>query len=108
MGDIHGRDQSSTATTLKNYMGISVPGVKYIRADLNVEESIAEVVKEVNPQRIFINKWRKSASAVDPEKAKSREARLASMHKVLESINVAPVDTVEGPFWPWWNPPKTT
>ena len=89
-------------------MGISVPGVKYVRADLNVEESIAEVVKEVNPQRIFINKWRKGTSAIDPEKAKSREARLEAMHKVLESIDIAPVDTVEGPFWPWWKPPKTS
>jgi hypothetical protein len=62
-------------------------------------ESIAKVAKEINPTRIFINKWAKSNSTDSLEK----QAHLDRITSALEGADV-PVETVDGPFWPWWKP----
>ena len=70
-----------------------------VRRAYMYSESIAKVAKEINPTRIFINKWAKSNSTDSLEK----QAHLDRITSALEGADV-PVETVDGPFWPWWKP----
>lgn len=78
--------------------------MKVVQADLEMSESIAKVAKEVQPTRIFINKWLKSTSVSDENKQAHRTARLEKIEEALKSTNIASLEEVNGPFWPWWKP----
>lgn len=85
-------------------VGLGVPGIKVVQADLETADSIVKVATEVNPNRIFINKWLSSKSVADESKLKHRAARLHKIQEALMSTNIANLEEVNGPFWPWWKP----